>query len=117
MADQVQYTSGAKNQVDDDNSMHNREIFNSALYPDDMYKGNVYYGDMPLREQISFIMAVNGEESKKERSAIWAMFKKNPISPVVWYFKNAVLPGAGLGLEGYVILGMPSTILANSEIV
>jgi hypothetical protein len=28
------------------------------------------------------------------------MFKKDPLSPVSWYFKNAILPGAGLGLEG-----------------
>jgi len=100
MADQVNYAPTGKDQAEDDNSMHNREMFSSALYPDDMYKGNVYYGDMPLKEQVKFILAVDSAEAKKERGQIWLMFKKNPLSPIGWYFKNCVLPGAGLGLEG-----------------
>jgi hypothetical protein len=27
--------------------------------------------------------------------------KKDPLSPVGWYFRNAIIPDAGLGLEGY----------------
>lgn len=92
--------SSGNSQVDDDNALHNREIFNELLYPDDMYKGDVYYGDMPYGERAKFIISVNATESSKERAQVWAMFKKNPISPVTWYFKNCVLPGAGLGLEG-----------------
>lgn len=34
------------------------------------------------------------------------MFKKNPLSPLSYYFKNMVLPGAGLGLEGYVLFSI-----------
>jgi MFS family permease len=34
------------------------------------------------------------------------MMKADPLSPVSWYFRNAVLPGAGLGLEGYVLFSI-----------
>ncbi|KAI1780069.1 MFS general substrate transporter [Hypoxylon cercidicola] len=34
------------------------------------------------------------------------MFKNDPLSPVAWYFRNAILPGAGLGLEGYVLFSI-----------
>lgn len=90
--------------ADDDNAIENREMFNHILYPDDMYKNDIYYGDMSSRERNAFIYEVESTESKKEFGQFLAMFKRNPISPVVWYFKNCVLPGAGLGLEGYVLL-------------
>lgn len=73
------------------------------LFPDDMYtKDKVYYGDLSFGEQVKFITKVDKAEAKKEFGAFWKMFKADPLSPVGWYFKNAVLPGAGLGLEGCV---------------
>jgi hypothetical protein len=60
------------------------------------------WADLPLAEQWKFNSRVDNEETRKELGQIWAMFKKDPLSPVGWYFRNAVLPGAGLGLEGYV---------------
>ena len=71
------------------------------IYPNDIYTlEGVYWADLPYKEQLAFNTNVDNAEIKKELSSIWLMTKKNPLSPVGWYFKNAVLPGAGLGLEG-----------------
>lgn len=80
------------------------EIFNYLLHPNDLYtQEGVYWADLPLKQRLKFVNAIDNAESKKELGQIWAMMKKDPLSPVGWYFKNAVLPGAGLGLEGYVL--------------
>lgn len=77
------------------------EIFNYLLCPSDMYTAEgVYWADLPIGKRIGFVTSTDNAETKKELSTIWAMIKKDPLSPVSWYFKNAVLPGAGLGLEG-----------------
>ncbi len=77
------------------------EILNYLLFPDDLYTPEgVYWADLPIGKRISFVNSVNNAEAKKELGATWQMFKNDPLSPVSWYFKNAVLPGAGLGLEG-----------------
>jgi hypothetical protein len=71
------------------------------VYPNDTYTlEDVYWADLPYRKQLAFNTNVDIAEIKKELSSIWLMTKKNPLSPIGWYFKNAVLPGAGLGLEG-----------------
>lgn len=76
-------------------------IFDSILHPTDLYTPEgVYWADLPFGQQMKFNAAVDNEEAKKELATLWAMFKNDPLSPVSWYFKNAVLPGAGLGLEG-----------------
>lgn len=78
-------------------------VFNEFLYPDDIFTAeHVYWADLKLADKISFITRTEGADAKKEIKAILAMMKKDPLSPVSWYFSNAVLPGAGLGLEGYV---------------
>jgi hypothetical protein len=78
-------------------------IFNPIIHPNDLYTPEgVYWADLPFRQQMQFNTAVDNAEAKKELSSIWAMLKRDPLSPVGWYFRNAVLPGAGLGLEGYV---------------
>lgn len=77
------------------------DIFQDALHPRDMYTPEgVYWADLPFWEQVKFNHGIDAEESKKELGQIWAMMKRDPLSPIAWYFKNAVLPGAGLGLEG-----------------
>lgn len=82
-------------------------IFGDILYPDDLYtRDGIYWADLPIRQQISFVRHSDGQEAKKEFASFWRMFKKDPLSPVAWYFKNAVLPGAGLGLEGYVLFSI-----------
>ncbi|KAI4235565.1 MAG: hypothetical protein L6R40_006427 [Gallowayella cf. fulva] len=84
-----------------------RQIFDYLLKPDDSYNENgVYWGDMPLLEQIKFVARGDAQETRREASNVWSMFKKDPLSPVSYYFKNMVLPGAGLGLEGYVLFSI-----------
>ncbi|KAK3392933.1 major facilitator superfamily domain-containing protein [Podospora didyma] len=82
-------------------------IFAYLTHPDDCYTPEgVYWADLPLRKRITFVNKVQNEEAKKELQSIGRMMKKDPLSPVSWYFRNAVLPGAGLGLEGYVLFSI-----------
>lgn len=76
-------------------------VFSSLLHPDDIYDENgTYWADLPLRQRIKFVRKVDAEETKTEIEWIISMFKQNPLSLISYYFKNMVLPGAGLGLEG-----------------
>lgn len=94
--------SGTHNPLHD-MTQNERQIFDYLLKPDDSYnRAGVYWGDMSWAQQIKFVMSGDAKESKRELSNIWAMFKRDPLSPVSYYMKNMVLPGAGLGLEGYV---------------
>ena len=78
-----------------------RAIFDYLIRPDDMYdEDGVYWADMPAWKRIKFVTKVNNQEAKSELGSIWRMMKKDPLSPVAYYFRNMVLPGAGLGLEG-----------------
>src|ERR1700733_9384403 len=84
------------------NPENEKAIFKYLLFPDDLYDHGTYWADLPIRKRISFVNKVHNEEAAKELRQIGAMIKKDPLSPVGWYFRNAVLPGAGLGLEGHV---------------
>lgn len=87
---------------DEPTKLEDTQIFDSLLHPDDLYTPEgVYWADLPLRQQIKFVTDVNNAEAKKELGSIWSLMKRNPLGPVSWYARNAVLPGAGLGLEGY----------------
>jgi hypothetical protein len=80
-----------------------RAIFQYLLRPDDSYNPEgVYWADLSFFRRMRFVSHVDALEARKELGAIGSMMKKDPLSPVGWYFRNAVLPGAGLGLEGYV---------------
>ena len=82
-------------------SQNERQIFDYLIKPDDIYnEQGVYWADLPLMQQIRFVSVGDTKEAKKELSSIGRMIKKDPLSPVGWYFRNAVIPGAGLGLEG-----------------
>jgi MFS family permease len=84
-----------------------QDVFHSLLHPDDIYNENgTYWADLPLGQRVGFINKVDREETRKESSSIWNMFKNDPLSPISYYFKNMVLPGAGLGLEGYVLFSI-----------
>ena len=86
---------------------YEKEIFRYLTQPDDSYTDEgVYWADLPLRKRLTFIKKTDAAEAKAEASSIWAMFKEDPLSPVSWYFRHAVLPGAGLGLEGYVLFSI-----------
>ena len=80
-----------------------KAIFDHLILPDDSYNSEgVYWADMNILQRARFTNAVDAAEAAKELRAIGRMMKKDPLSPVSYYFKNMVLPGAGLLLEGYV---------------
>lgn len=84
-----------------DMSANEASVFHALLHPDDIYnEDGTYWADLPVGQRMKFISKVDGEESRKELSSIWTMFKNDPLSPVSYYMKNMVLPGAGLLLEG-----------------
>lgn len=78
-----------------------KAIFAYLLRPDDSYTPEgLYWADLPLAKRVAFNARVDHEEAVKELSSLGRMIKQDPLSPIGWYFRNAVLPGAGLGLEG-----------------
>ncbi|KAI0889882.1 MFS general substrate transporter [Annulohypoxylon maeteangense] len=86
---------------------YERQIFSHLTHPDDSYTSDgVYWADLPFWKRFSFVSAVDRAETAAEAKGIWAMVKEDPLSPVSWYFRNAILPGAGLGLEGYVLFSI-----------
>lgn len=83
--------------------VHEKAAFDEIIRPADAYTPNgTYWADLPIGQRINFCVNQDGSEAKKEFAWLWDMFKADPLSPISYYFKNAVLPGAGLGLEGYV---------------
>jgi hypothetical protein len=86
-----------------DMSDEEASVFHAVLHPDDIYDANgTYWADLPMGQRVKFVTAVDAAETRMEVSSIWSMFKKDPLSPVGYYLKNMVVPGAGLLLEGYV---------------
>lgn len=89
------------------NEKDEKAIFSYLLHPNDSYDDNGrYWADMPLKEKINFVMNVDKKEFSREWNSFLKMFKEDPLSPVHWYFRNCVIPGAGLGLEGYVLFSI-----------
>ena len=90
-----------------DMTQNEKQIFDYLLKPDDSYDANgVYWADLPFAQRIKFVTSVDAKEASKELGAIGRMMKKDPLSPIGFYFRNMVLPGAGLGLEGYVLFSI-----------
>ncbi|KAI9682913.1 MAG: hypothetical protein M1829_006349 [Trizodia sp. TS-e1964] len=87
--------------------LDHRAIFNNHLYPNDSYDENgVYWADMPFLKKAKFVAKVDAEETKREWSIIGNMMKNDPLSPIGAYFRNYIIPGMGLGLEGYVLFSI-----------
>src|ERR1700742_2486048 len=90
-----------------DMTTNEKEIFKYLLKPDDLYDENgTYWADLPILKRVSFVNKVNNAESKREFAAFWQIFKNDPLAPIGFYFRNMVLPGAGLGLEGKVLFSI-----------
>ena len=84
-----------------------RQIFDYLLKPDDSYdESGTYWADMGIMRRVKFVTTYDRKETQRELRGIWGMMKKDPLSPVGYYFRNMVLPGAGLGLEGYVLFSI-----------
>lgn len=90
-----------------DMSNNEASVFQSLLRPDDIYTADgVYWADLPLGQRMKFVSKVDSAESAKELSSIWQMIKRDPLSPLGFYARNMVIPGAGLLLEGYVLFSI-----------
>ncbi|KAF3912432.1 hypothetical protein ABW20_dc0101883 [Dactylellina cionopaga] len=89
-------------------SLPERAIFDPIFLPADSYDiDGTYWADMPLSKRVPFVLNYDfNVEGKREWGEIWEGAKKNPFSPLMRYFRAAVLPGAGLGLEGYVLFSI-----------
>lgn len=84
-----------------DMNLNEKEAFDSLIRPDDCYTPDgTYFADLPMLKKIKFVSSVDMKETRREFASFWKMFKRDPLAPVAWYFRNMVLPGAGLGLEG-----------------
>lgn len=82
-------------------------IFDTLLKPNDSYNAaGTYWADLPYGQRAAFVSKVDREEVARELKEVGHMTKQDPLSPVSWYFREAVLPGAGLGLEGYVLFSI-----------
>ena len=87
----------------DDMEVQEKAAFDDVIRPKDCYTADgTYWADLPLSQRIGFCLNQDRTEARKEFAWLWSEFKKDPLSPISHYFKNFVLPGAGLGLEGYV---------------
>ena len=85
----------------EDMSNNESAVFRSLLLPDDSYDENgTYWADMKLGQKIKFISQVENAEAASELKSIGRMIKADPLSPVGYYFRNMVIPGMGLLLEG-----------------
>lgn len=93
--------------IHDASTAHERRIFSHVTRPDDSYTPEgVYWADLPLMQRAKFVSKVDREAAAEELQTIGKMIKKDPLSPLSWYFRHAVIPGAGLGLEGYVLFSI-----------
>ncbi|KAF2831526.1 MFS general substrate transporter [Ophiobolus disseminans] len=93
--------------IRNDMSSNEQSVFHALLHPDDLYDENgKYWADMPLGQRYKFVTSVDAKEAREEASFFWNMFKKDPLEPIRHYFRTCVIPGAGLGLEGYVLFSI-----------
>jgi len=89
------------------NEEYEKQIFKYILKPDDSYTPEgVYWADLPIGKRLAFVGKTDNAEALAELSTIGRMMKADPLSPVGWYFRHAVVPGAGLLLEGYVLFSI-----------
>lgn len=88
-------------------NLNEKQIFDHLILPDDSYNtSGEYWADMNPLKRAKFTNSVDSKEAKKELKQIGRMMKADPLSPVGWYMRNAVIPGAGLLMEGYVLFSI-----------
>ncbi|KAF5849588.1 hypothetical protein GGP41_005063 [Bipolaris sorokiniana] len=106
------YTTGEHQATQDidirkDMSENEASVFHALLHPDDLYIAEgTYWADLPIGQRVKFVGQVDAQEAKAEASYFWNMFKNDPLAPIGHYFRTCVIPGAGLGLEGYVLFSI-----------
>lgn len=108
--------SGDHNPLED-MDIHEKGAFDALIRPEDSYtEDGTYWADLPFFKKIGFVSSYDSGEARKELGTIGRMIKKDPLSPVSYYFRNMVLPGAGLGLEGYVTPLLQWLSASNTDI-
>lgn len=81
--------------------INEKGAFDALIRPDDSYTPDgTYWADLSLFRKLRFVSSYDSKETRRELGGIWEMTKADPLSPISYYFRNMVLPGAGLGLEG-----------------
>ncbi|KAJ5812217.1 hypothetical protein N7474_008518 [Penicillium riverlandense] len=96
---------------------HEKVAFDELIRPSDSYTAEgKYWADLPLGQRIKWCLSQDASETGKELAWLWDMFKADPLAPIGYYFKNFVLPGAGLCLEGYVLFSV-SNVEALVQVV
>lgn len=79
-------------------------VFRSLLLPDDSHNaGGTYWADMPVGKRLAFVSKTHSAELAKELRSIARMIEADPLSPLSYYARNMIIPGAGLLLEWYVV--------------
>jgi len=82
-------------------SANETSVFQSLLKPDDSYDENgTYWADMSFGRKLAFVTKLDMREAATELRSIGRMIKRDPLSPVGYYTRNMIIPGAGLLLEG-----------------
>ncbi|KAF2763935.1 MFS general substrate transporter [Teratosphaeria nubilosa] len=90
-----------------DMSGNESAVFRSLLLPDDSYdEDGTYWADMNIAKRAKFTNKTDSAEAAKELRSIGRMVQADPLSPVSYYFRNMVIPGMGLLLEGYVLFSI-----------
>ncbi|KAI9763274.1 MAG: hypothetical protein M1840_000805 [Geoglossum simile] len=79
-------------------------LFRLHLHPPDIYTPEgIYFADLPFLQRARFVLSVDSSELHSElrtikSRSVWANVKT--------YFREYVVPGMGLGLEGYVLFSI-----------
>lgn len=97
--------------------IHEKAAFDELIRPSDSYTAEgVYWADLPMGQRISWCLKQSTSDAGSEFAWLWNMFKADPLAPISYYFKNFVLPGAGLGLEGYVLFSISNVSTLFGEV-
>lgn len=88
-------------------SAHAAERLDKILYPSDSFtRDKQYWADLPRKQRVRWVNVQNGTEAKRELGIVWRMFKQDPLSPLTAYFRNYVITGLGLFVEGYTLFSV-----------
>lgn len=80
----------------------------SILFPSDSYTADTktYWADLPFWKKTQWVSAQSNAEARRELGVIGNMMKHDPLSPINAYFRDYVVTGMGLLVEGYVLFSV-----------
>ncbi len=92
------------------------DLLSDALYPEDIYKDKTYWADLSTSKRAKWVNEQHQSEARRELSAVWNMFKADPLAPLGQYLHNYAVTGVGFFTEGYVLFSV-GNILPLLEVV